>query len=127
MARYAGTRLGRQEFDAGIIEDRADALPRALNEMNRMSLAAPDHRIVVQPVLLGIPGDNTYANYQEANRALWRQTVLRLGNRFACALAHWLGTAYGPEMRLAIDSDCIDALIPDLRLRLGAHLRGSVT
>jgi phage portal protein BeeE len=24
----------------------------------------------VPPMLLGIPGDNTYANYQEANRAL---------------------------------------------------------
>ena len=32
----------------------------------------------VPPMLLGIPGDNTYANYQEANRAFWRQTVLPL-------------------------------------------------
>jgi phage portal protein BeeE len=23
------------------------------------------------PVLLGLPGDTTYANYREANRALW--------------------------------------------------------
>src|SRR5690606_40859318 len=27
----------------------------------------------VPPMLLGIPGDNTYANMAEANRALWRQ------------------------------------------------------
>ena len=26
----------------------------------------------VPPMLLGIPGDNTYSNYQEANRAFWR-------------------------------------------------------
>ena len=32
----------------------------------------------VPPMLLGIPGDNTYSNYQEANRAFWRQTVLPL-------------------------------------------------
>jgi phage portal protein BeeE len=25
--------------------------------------------------LLGIPGDNTYANYQEANRTFWRQVL----------------------------------------------------
>ena len=32
----------------------------------------------VPPMLLGIPGDNTYANYAEANRVFWRQTVLPL-------------------------------------------------
>ena len=33
----------------------------------------------VPPMLLAIPGDNTYSNYQEANRVFWRQTVLPLG------------------------------------------------
>ena len=37
----------------------------------------------VPPMLLGIPGDNTYANYAEANRAFWRQTVLPLVDRTA--------------------------------------------
>ena len=32
----------------------------------------------VPPMLLGLPGDNTYANYQEANRAFYRLTVLPL-------------------------------------------------
>ncbi len=32
----------------------------------------------VPPMLLGLPGDNTYANYREANRALWRLTILPL-------------------------------------------------
>ena len=32
----------------------------------------------VPPMLLGIPGDNTYVNYAEANRTLWRQSVLPL-------------------------------------------------
>ena len=35
----------------------------------------------VPPLLLGLPGDNTYANYAEANRAFWRQSVLPLVNR----------------------------------------------
>lgn len=30
----------------------------------------------VPPMLTGIPGDATYANYQEANRAFYRLTVL---------------------------------------------------
>ncbi len=48
MARYAGTRLGRQELDGEIIEDRPDALwSRALLEQCRVD-AAPDlQRIVV--------------------------------------------------------------------------------
>jgi HK97 family phage portal protein len=67
----------------------------------------------VPPMLLGIPGDNTYANYQEANRAFWRQTVLPLATRTACALAQWLAPAFGERLRLAIDTDRIDALAAD--------------
>jgi phage portal protein BeeE len=32
----------------------------------------------VPPLLLGLPGDNIFSNYSEANRAFWRQTVLSL-------------------------------------------------
>jgi HK97 family phage portal protein len=48
----------------------------------------------VPPMLLGIPGDNTYSNYAEANRTFWRQTVLPLVNRTAKALSAWLSPAY---------------------------------
>src|SRR6185437_5268865 len=50
--------------------------------------------IGVPPMLLGIPGDNTYSNYQEAQRAFWHQTVLPLVNRTARALASWLAPAF---------------------------------
>ena len=52
-------------------------------------------RFGVPPMLLGIPGDNTYSNYQEANRSFWRQTVLPLVNRTAKALSGWLAPAFG--------------------------------
>jgi HK97 family phage portal protein len=48
----------------------------------------------VPPMLLGIPGDNTYSNYQEATRTFWRQTVLPLVNRTAKSLSAWLGPAF---------------------------------
>jgi phage portal protein BeeE len=51
----------------------------------------------VPPMLLGIPGDNTYSNYQEATRSFWRATVLPLVNRTAKALSAWLGPAYGVD------------------------------
>ncbi|MEZ5874510.1 MAG: phage portal protein [Hyphomicrobiales bacterium] len=43
----------------------------------------------VPPMLLGIPGDNTYSNYAEANCSFWRQTVLPLvtHRQGACRLA----------------------------------------
>jgi len=66
----------------------------------------------VPPMLLGIPGDNTYANYQEANRALWRATVLPLAQRLGAALAQWLQPAFG-ELRLLVDTDRIEALSHD--------------
>jgi hypothetical protein len=51
-------------------------------------------------MLLGIPGDNTYSNYQEAQRAFWRQTVLPLVNRTARALSSWLAPAFEPRPAL---------------------------
>ena len=45
----------------------------------------------VPPMLLGIPGDATYANYQEAHRAFFRLTVLPMISRVAGRLSDWLG------------------------------------
>ncbi|WP_246479930.1 phage portal protein [Kaustia mangrovi] len=64
----------------------------------------------VPPMLLGIPGDNTFANYAEANRTFWRQTVLPLVARTAQALTNWLAPAYGGDLRLWYDADRVDAL-----------------
>jgi HK97 family phage portal protein len=64
----------------------------------------------VPPMMLGIPGDATYANYQEANRAFYRLTVLPLATRVAAAIADWLGRFDGPPVRLVPDPDQIPAL-----------------
>lgn len=52
----------------------------------------------VPPMLLGIPGDNTYANYKEANLAFWRQTILPLVHKTADSLAAWLGPWFGDDL-----------------------------
>ncbi|MGA9082006.1 MAG: phage portal protein [Pseudolabrys sp.] len=67
----------------------------------------------VPPMLLAIPGDNTYSNYQEANRVFWRQSVLPRAGRIACALTHWLSPVFGDGLMLAADTDRIEALSPD--------------
>ena len=64
----------------------------------------------VPPMLLGIPGDNTYANYREANLAFWRQTVLPLAGRIIGAIGGWLAPAWREGLRLAFDADAVEAL-----------------
>src|SRR5690606_32506358 len=59
----------------------------------------------VPPMLLGIPGDNTYSNYQEANRSFYRGTVVPLASRLLAALVNWLSPAYGGALRFEPDLD----------------------
>ena len=64
----------------------------------------------VPPMLLGIPGDATYSNYQEANRAFFRLTVLPLATKVLADLAHWLSGFAGEEVDLKPDLDHVPAL-----------------
>ncbi|MEN9683363.1 MAG: hypothetical protein RLZZ427_1114 [Pseudomonadota bacterium] len=74
----------------------------------------------VPPMLLGLPGDSTYANYREANRALWRLTLLPLAAKLLAALGEGLETWF-PGAPLAIDLDRVPALSED-RERLWAQI-----
>jgi HK97 family phage portal protein len=74
----------------------------------------------VPPMLLGIPGDNTYANYQEANRALWRLTILPLLAKLTAGVAAHF-SAWWPDLTLDIDRDAVPALSAD-RERLWAQV-----
>ncbi len=64
----------------------------------------------VPPMLLGIQGDATYSNYQEANRAFYRLTVLPLVTRVAAAVSEWLASFAGEELMLKPDLDQVPAL-----------------
>lgn len=64
----------------------------------------------VPPMLLGIPGDNTYANYAEANRVLWRQTIVPLVRSVAASLGHWLNPAFEGNFEIVPDLSAIEAL-----------------
>ncbi|WP_372894099.1 phage portal protein [Rhodosalinus sp.] len=64
----------------------------------------------VPPMLLGLPGDATYANYQEANRAFFRLTVLPLAARVTAALGDWLSDHFGEALALKPDLDQVPAL-----------------
>lgn len=66
----------------------------------------------VPPMLLGIPGDNTYSNYREANLAFWRQTALPLAQKAARAIEAWVGDRWpdaGPAA-VRVDVESVPAL-----------------
>ncbi|MEO0784874.1 MAG: phage portal protein [Pseudomonadota bacterium] len=67
----------------------------------------------VPPMLLGIPGDNTYSNYREANAAFWKMTVLPLAQRVAQALSNWLVPRFPGEVAITCDLDAVPALAPE--------------
>jgi len=67
----------------------------------------------VPPMLLGIPGDATYANYQEANRAFYRLTILPLATRVLADLSHWLAQFGGEPVEMKPDLDQVPALGPE--------------
>ena len=64
----------------------------------------------VPPQLLGINGDNTYSNMQEARLALWEETLIPLLDKLSDALGNWLSHWYREEFVIDFDRDGISAL-----------------
>jgi HK97 family phage portal protein len=58
----------------------------------------------VPPQLLGIPGDNTYANYAEARLAFWEDTALPLLDMILTDWNSWLAAPFKVEIRADVDS-----------------------
>lgn len=113
-ASFQGARnAGRPLLLEGGLDWKAMSLtPRDMDFIEARHAAAREIALAlgVPPMLLGIPGDNTYANYQEANRTFWRQTVLPLVNRTAKSLSAWLGPVWSEHLELRPDLDAIEAL-----------------
>jgi HK97 family phage portal protein len=63
----------------------------------------------VPPMLLGLPGDASYANYKEANRALWRQAILPLAGLILGALNEAI-VRWWPDGAVRVDLDHVPAL-----------------
>uniref|UniRef100_UPI003AA85715 phage portal protein n=1 Tax=Tritonibacter scottomollicae TaxID=483013 RepID=UPI003AA85715 len=76
----------------------------------------------VPPMLLGLPGDNTYANYREANRALWRLTLLPLAGKTLGGLHEGLSDWFADPP--FVDLDQVPALAED-REKLWAQVSGA--
>jgi HK97 family phage portal protein len=124
---YAGAaNAGRPMLLEGGLDWKTIALsPRDMDFIEARHAAARDIALAfgVPPMLLGIPGDNTYANLAEANRALWRQTLIPLVLRVAEELSNWLSPAFGGAV-VTPDFDGVEALAED-RAALWARVGGA--
>jgi phage portal protein BeeE len=74
----------------------------------------------VPPMVLGIPGDNTYANYSEANKAFWRETLIPLLTHFYGALGRWASARFGSDVEVKINPDSIPALAEEVQRKWDA-------
>ena len=126
-AGYAGAvNAGRPLLLEGGLDWKAMALtPKDMDFIEAKNGAARDiaFSLGVPPMLIGIPGDNTYANYQEANRAFYRLTIVPLVSRIAASLSAWLSDAFGGPLRLEPDLDRVAGLAAErdaLWARIGA-------
>ena len=86
--------------------------PRDMDHIEARNQAAREIAMCfgVPPMLLGIPGDATYANFAEANRSFWRQSVMPLAGRLADDISNWLCPTWGETLTLRLDADNVDAL-----------------
>jgi len=113
---FAGAmNAGRPMVLEGGLDWKTIALsPRDMDFIEARHGAARDIALAfgVPPMLLGLPGDNTYSNMVEANRALWRQTVMPLVRRVADDLSYWLAPAFGGAT-IVPDFDAVEALAED--------------
>lgn len=123
---YSGpARAGRPMLLEGGLDWKSMGLsPREMDFAEAKNGAARDIALAfgVPPMLIGIPGDNTYANYAEANRAFWRLTVLPLIFRTGEAMTGWLSGLY-PQVKLGFDLDQVAGLSAErseLWARVGA-------
>ena len=124
MASFAGAgNAGRPMLLEGGLKWQAMSLSPA--DMDFAGLKAAAAREIalafgVPSVLLGLPGDATYANYREASKALWRQAILPLTGKILDALAEGLKPWFA-GLSLSVDLDRVVALSED-RERLWQQL-----
>jgi HK97 family phage portal protein len=88
--------------------------PQDMDYLNIKHSAAREIALCIgyPPMLLGIPGDNTYSNQKEARLALWEQTILPLANNIFDSMEHWLGGLLLENINIDYNKDAITALSP---------------
>lgn len=113
-AAYEGTaNAGRITLLEGDMEWKEMGLsPKDLDFLSGKYLSAREiaQAFGVPPMLVGVPGDATFANYREARFHLWEDTILPLLNTIIAELNRWLVRPRYPHLSFTYDIDSISAL-----------------
>lgn len=98
-------------LDGGLKWQAMSLTPAEMDFAGAKAGAARDIALAfgVPPMLLGLPGDNTYSNYREANRALWRLAVLPLADKILTGLAEGLSDWFA-DARIWVDQNQVSVL-----------------
>jgi HK97 family phage portal protein len=99
-------------IEGGLEWQEMSLSPKDMDFIEAKNSAARDIALAigVPPQLLGIPGDNTYSNMQEARLALWEETIIPLLDHLTDSLNHWLVPMYNKNLVLKYDINEISGL-----------------
>ena len=99
-------------IEGGLEWQEMSMSPKDMDFIEEKNSAARDIALAigVPPQLLGIPGDNTYSNMQEARLALWEETIIPLLDHLTDSLNHWLVPMFGEGIHLEYNVNDISGL-----------------
>ncbi|CAO5678744.1 MAG: hypothetical protein NEHIOOID_00971 [Holosporales bacterium] len=113
QAYEGATNAGRVLFLEGDFDWREMGLSlKDLDFIDGKNLSAREiaQAFGVPPMLVGVLGDATFANYKEARYHLWEDTILPLFDLIIGEFNRWLCPHYNMNLHLAYDADRIPAL-----------------
>jgi HK97 family phage portal protein len=98
-------------FEGGMKWQEMSLSPADMAIIEQKDSAARDISLAfgVPPLLLNIPGDNTYSNYREARLGFYEDTIIPLVQHVTGELNPWLSRFFGGH-RIAPDYDSIEAI-----------------
>jgi HK97 family phage portal protein len=111
---FSGSKNAGRPFllEGGLEWQEMSFSPKDMDFIEAKNSAARDIALAfgVPPQLLGIKGDNTYNNMQEARLAFLEETILPLVDRTLDALNNWIVGEYPGELELSYNINEISAL-----------------
>lgn len=115
-AQYSGAgNAGRPLLlEGGLKWQQMSTNPKDMDFLKAKDSSARDIGLVfgVPSQLLQIPGDSTFANYEQATLSFWTDTVIPLFCVLLEGFNRWLTPLFGDDLYLWYDEDSIAALEP---------------
>ncbi|MDX1917183.1 MAG: phage portal protein [Rickettsiaceae bacterium] len=86
--------------------------PKDMDYLEAKNMSAREIALAfgLPPQLLGISGDNTYSNMQEARLALWEETIIPMLDNLSDSMSCWFSQLTNREITIDFDRDNISAL-----------------